>query len=234
MMMPLDRRRGSASRLVAASAAATVLVLSGLTGPALAQVKVPAGSATFMTFPSSDPAVKLGQAWYYEAHGLKDTYCSYPGGDVSGYGRHCSIDYRKRTSSGNVTFPVVTVAAGLAYRSSASSGTITVEHDQTDPSGRKFCTRYVHLDTNRQVIPVGIKTRVAQGQQIAWAGKTGTRSIHLHLDTRVGGCGGTRVDPYDIATGLLDQSIPPVKIHYPGGSSFKGCGPNSLWEECVR
>ena len=228
--MPSDRRI-LASRL-AATLAAAVLVLSGPTGPALAQVKVLPGSPKFMAFPSSDSAVKLVQAWYYEKTGLKDVYCSYPGGDVAGYGRHCAIDYRKRISSGNVTFPVTAVAGGYAYRSNASSGTATVEHDQTDPWGRKFCTRYLHLDTSRQVIATGRKVRVSKGQRIAWAGKTGTRSIHLHLEVRVGGCSGTRVDPYDIAAGRLDRDIAPVKVHYPGGSSFNGCGPNRLWESC--
>ncbi len=176
----------------------------------------------------------FNQAWYYEATGLKNSYCSYPGGDVSGHGRHCAIDYRKRGSSGNVTFPVTATAAGYAYRASATNGVLTIEHDQAGPRGRRFCTRYLHLDGARPVIPAGRRVRVARGQLVAWAGRTGTRSIHLHLDVRVGGCGGTRVDPYDIAAGLLDRRIAPVKAYYPRGSRFAGCGPNRLWLSCGR
>jgi hypothetical protein len=219
---------------LAIAAAATALAVSGASRPSAAQVKVPAGSARFLAFPSSDSAVVFNQAWYYEATGLKNTYCSYPGGDISGYGRHCAIDYSKRTSAGNVTFAVTAPAAGYAYRGSSSDGRMTIEHDQTDPAGRRFCTRFSHLDGARPVIPVGRRVRVARSQLVAWAGKTGTAAIHLHLEERVGGCGGAMVDPYDIAAGLLDRDVAPVKAYYPRGSRFAGCGPNPLWLSCSR
>lgn len=200
----------------------------------VAQVKVPNRSVKFLAFPSDDPAVVFNQAWYYEKTGLKDIYCSYTGGDIPGYGRHCAIDYSKRGPTGNVTFRVTAAAAGYAYRSSSTDGKLFIEHDQTDPAGRKFCTRYSHLDGRRPVIPVGKRVRVSRGQLVAWAGKTNTRAIHLHFSVRVGGCEGKPVDPYDLAAGLLDRNIPPTRIHYPRGSSFKGCGPNPLWLSCSR
>lgn len=202
--------------------------------PSVAQVKPPAGSPKFLSFPSSDSSVVFNQAWYYEASGLKNKYCSFPGGDVSGYGRHCAIDYSKRGSSTNVTFPVTATAAGIAYRRSSSDGKMTIEHDQTDRSGRKFCTTYSHLDGKRPVIKVGTRVRVSRGQLVAWAGKTNTTAVHLHMTVRVGGCSGPPVDPYDIAAALLTKRIPPVKAYYPRGAKFNGCGPNSLWLSCSR
>ena len=210
-----------------------LLAAPSATYSATSLVKVPTGSARFLAFPSTDPGVHLIQSWYYEANSLKDNYCSYSY-NVSGYGRHCATDYSKRGSTGNVTFPVTAAAAGYAYRTSNAYNILTVEHDQKDPLGRKFCTRYVHLDTSRNVIPINTKVRVKQGQVIGWAGKTGTSKIHLHLDVLVGGCSGSRVDPYDIAAGKLNRHIAPVMAYYPGGSKFAGCGPYPLWKSCTR
>jgi Peptidase family M23 len=215
-------------------ALAVALAILSASRSGVAQVKAMAGSPRFLAFPSSDPAVVFNQAWYYEATGLKNIYCSFSGGDISGYGRHCAFDYSKRVSNTNVTFAVTAAAAGVAYRSSPSNGKLTIEHDQTNPAGRKFCTTYSHLDGGRPVIPVGKRVRVSRGQLVAWAGKTNTRSIHLHFTVRVGGCSGPAIDPYAIAAGLLTRRIAPVKAHYPRGTKFAGCGPNPLWLSCSR
>jgi murein DD-endopeptidase MepM/ murein hydrolase activator NlpD len=225
---------------LARSLAILVVLSSGLfwssvrQAGAVSAVDVPAGSREFLSFPTSDSAVKLVQGWYYNKGTLYDNYCSYAGGDVSGYGRHCAIDYYKPGSNGNVTFPIVATADGVAYRASSSDGKMTIEHANADPAGRKFCTRFSHMDMSRPVIPVGKKVAVKRGQLVGWAGKTQTRTIHLHLVVRVGGCGGKPVDPYDLATGLLDRYIAPVSAYYPGGSKFTGCGRDSLWLSCRR
>jgi hypothetical protein len=209
--------------------------VAGPDGPYDVQAPPPANGLRFMAFPSSDPGVKFGQAWYYESTGLKDIYCSYPAGDIAGYGRHCAIDYGKRDASNRpTTFPVTAVAAGIAT-GSRQAGTISVLHDARDTRGRQYCTVYKHLDTNQNVIiPVGASRRVNQGEVIGWSWNTRTAGIHLHLETYVGGCYATAVDPYDISPALLDRKIAPVKVHYPGGASFKGCGPNALWLQCNR
>jgi murein DD-endopeptidase MepM/ murein hydrolase activator NlpD len=201
---------------------------------AVSAVNVPSGSREFLSFPTSDSAVKLVQGWYYNKGTLYDNYCTYSGGDVGGYGRHCAIDYSKPGPRGNVTFPIIATAAGVAYRASSSDGKMTIEHANADPAARKFCTRFSHMDMSRPVIPVGKKVTVKRGQLVGWAGKTQTRTIHLHLVVRVGGCGGQPVDPYDLAAGLLDRNIAPVRAYYPGGSKFTGCGPDSLWLSCKR
>ena len=226
----------SCQRLGRAALIAAVAVIPAIAGsaPGVAQVKVPAGSAKFLSFPTSDPAVKFGQGWYYDKGTLTDSYCTYPGGDVSGYGRHCAIDYYKPGPNGHVTFPLIAMADGIAYRASSSDGKMVMEHANADPAGRKFCTRYSHMDTRRTVIPVGKKVAVKRGQLVGWAGKTRSTNIHLHLVVRVGGCGGKPIDPYDLAAGLLDRNIAPVRAHYPGGTKFKGCGPSSLWLSCNR
>ena len=227
---------GEAIRLCALLSMLTLGMFCWNAQEAGANTRVPAGTQPFMSFPSSDTAVIFGQAWYYEATGLNNVYCSYSGSDVSGYGRHCAIDYSKRSSSGTVTFPVTAVADGKAYRTSSSSGKVYVLHDAKDASGRQFCTKYVHLNTSRISVPIGASSavRVKQGEVIAWAGKTGTSGIHLHLETKVGGCSGAPLDPYDIAAGLLDKRIAPVKAYYPRGGKFAGCGPNPLWLSCDR
>src|SRR5215218_5027595 len=161
---------------------------NGTSTAAASTVNVPTGSKEFLSFPSSDSAVKLVQGWYYDKGTLYDNYCTYPGGDVGGYGRHCAIDYYKPGSSGNVTFPITATADGVAYRASSSDGKMTIEHAYADPSGRKFCTRYSHMDMRRPVIPVGTRVSVKRGQLVGWAGNTQTQKIHLHLVMRVGGC----------------------------------------------
>jgi murein DD-endopeptidase MepM/ murein hydrolase activator NlpD len=222
------------SRRLALCLVAATLSVGVTARGASAQVNVPTNSKEFLSFPSSDPAVKLVAGWYYDKGTLYDSYCTYPGGDVSGYGRHCAIDYYKQGSSGNVTFPVTATADGVAYRASSSDGKMTIEHAYADPSGRKFCTRYSHLDMGRSVLPVGKRVTVRRGQLVGYAGRTQTTRIHLHLVVRVGGCGGKPVDPYDLAAGLLDRNIAPVRAYYPGGSKFAGCGPDSLWLSCSR
>src|SRR4051812_10704811 len=87
-----------------------LLLAFGATSPASAQVRVPTGLAKFLAFPTTATGIRFAQGWYYEATGLKDQYCSYPHGDISGYGRHCAIDFSKRGSDGNVTFPVTAAA----------------------------------------------------------------------------------------------------------------------------
>jgi hypothetical protein len=225
-------------------AAAVALVLAASSPlcafPAVAvpNVAPPAGSPKFLALPFSDPGVKLGQGWYYpQTATVPAQSCSHPVGDVAGWRTHCGMDYRKKTSSGNVTFEVRAAAAGQASWLAPSSGGgsyhVLVQHDATGPGGEVFCTWYTHVDPGRPHVAAGTWTRVNAGQTIAWAGRTGTDSIHLHLKVRVGGCGGAKVDPYDIADGLIRAGTPPTKDYYPGYAVFAGYGPNSLWCQCL-
>lgn len=224
-------------RSVAAVAAAALLAVVAGTVPAAAQVDPLPGPPKFLAFPSTDPGVVVTQGWYYDVTGLKTVYCSFPGGDIAGYGRHCAIDYRKRAanSNRNTTFPVTAAASGYAYRRSDNPwGAITIEHDQADAEGRKYCTRYLHMDQRRYTFPANTAVWVNQGQVIGWAGRTNTSSIHLHFQVRVGGCSGEPVDPYNISDTLLSSQVAPVKQYYPGWQNFAGCGPNALWLSCDR
>ena len=107
---------------------------------------------------------------------------------------------------------------------------MTIEHDEVDPEGRRFLTRYVHMDTNTVTIPLGEAIRLERGDFIGMAGNTGTGGIHLHFDVLLSdGDDDVLVDPYDLAGGLLRSGIRPVREHYQPES---GCGPNHLWIVC--
>lgn len=223
--------RATAGVLVAASA----VVAAGnlVSGPAQASVDAPAGTAPFLDKPFNDPAVKLGQGWYYY-NGEPGLSCPYAY-DLPGARRHCGIDFHKIVRKARQTFPVLASADGTATKSGGgAAGTyLSIEHTVSDAhgSGRLFCTRYLHLDPTKPILVGPVK----RGQQVAWAGKSGTRNIHLHWDVRPGGCSSStsdRVDPFDIAGALLRGGIAPTKYYYPGGSKFTGCGPNRLTTWC--
>lgn len=204
-----------------------------MAGTAFAAVDPPPGTAKFLVLPFKDPGVAISQGWYYynSEPGLS---CSYAH-DLPGARRHCSIDFNKRVNKVKQTFPVLASADGMARKSTGgSTGTyLSIEHTVSDAhgSGKLFCTRYLHLDPTRSIVT----GPVAQGQQVAWAGKSGTRSIHLHWDVRPGSCSSSisnRVDPFDIGGPLLRQGIAPIKDWYPGHPRFSGCGPNALVMGC--
>lgn len=200
-----------------------------MAGTAFAAVDPPPGTPKFLVLPFKDPGVAISQGWYYynSEPGLS---CAYPY-DLPGARRHCATDFNKRIGGVKVTFPVLAAASGTARKGSGgATGTyLSIEH--VAPNGARFCTRYLHLDPTRPIVT----GPVVQGQQVAWAGKSGTRSIHLHWDVRPGSCSSSisnRVDPFDIGGPLLRQGIAPIKDWYPGHPRFSGCGPNALVMGC--
>ena len=138
------------------------------------------------------------------------------------------------SGKGNVSFPVYAAAGGVVTKSYArDTGTmVTILHAAAAPGGQRFCTRYLHLNSSKVNVRSG--QTVSAGQQIAWSGNTGTGTIHLHFDVKVGGCGGAypRVDPFDIAGKLIKARTAPVMDYYPQNSRFSGCGSNSLVKSC--
>ena len=196
----------------------------------------PEGSPRFLTLPYDDESVAIFEGWYYN-HSLADLGCQHPF-DKPPLTRHCAVDYVKGDPDGDIlswaSFPVVAAAPGLAtlFVTTTSGGTIVfIEHDEVDPAGRHFYTEYLHLATLTVGVPVGESVRLERGDFIAMAGATGTRPIHLHFNVGVIEADGTllRVDPYDLAGGLLRSGIRPIDDHYEPGA---GCGPNHLWIDC--
>jgi murein DD-endopeptidase MepM/ murein hydrolase activator NlpD len=208
-----------------------------------ANVDPPVGAPKFLSLPFDDPEVKLGQGWYYvmtSTHGSNG--CRYEKGDVAGWGAHCGIDYGTYVNDAPTrrTFRILAAAAGKAYLNPTLDGErgymVVVEHEI---DGQEFCTRYLHTDPLRFVLPPSKWVPVEKGQQIAWSGKSGTTGIHLHFDAYVGPCSAKRdrVDPYDIAAALLDRKIPPDVAYYPaahyqGANRYAGCGARTLFTSC--
>ena len=225
--------------LLGLAAVVTAAAPVAQTARAATTVDPPAGSPQFMRLPFSDTAVRMIMGWYYDADSPATSLsCAYGGGDVPGWKQHCGIDFRKSVSNTNVTFKVVAASGGraLLQNNVPNAGTVvSIEHDTVAPSGEKFCTRYLHLDRSRPLLPLGQWTPVTEGQPIGWAGRSGTTKIHLHFDVKVGGCGGNapRVDPLDIAGRLIPADTPPVKGYYPGFANFTSCGPDRLFRRCI-
>ncbi len=203
----------------------------------------PLGSPKFLTAPFKESSITISEGWYYvpEPPLPRSLFCPHPN-DIAGGLRHCGIDYSK---SGQ-TFEVVAAAGGRAKRfdNVPDAGTIVViEHDATDPAGRKFFTRYLHLDPNFPVISSDEFVPINRGDPIGMAGESGLPSgfgIHLHFDVLIGGfnpcsgdpCSVSRVDPYDIAGNLLRAGVEPRREYYPFNEKFTFCGPNFVWTFC--
>lgn len=224
-------------------------------GIAHANVQAPAGSPRFLTLPFNDPAVVVRQGWYYDVPGRLT--CPRAAGDIGSGRTHCGIDYFKGVAGARVGFDVVAAAPGRArwFPNVRSAGNyIVIVHDEY-VSGRRFCTRYLHLASRSGNINAQGWTRVDRGTIIGQAGDTDggagiVDGIHLHFEvltftstTEVDFCNPPehpRYDPYDIAEGLMSRGIEPTYIHYPGretnnstaGVPVQPCGPNSLWREC--
>lgn len=238
------------------------LVLLGVTAAAQARTEVdpPAGSPKFLTLPFKDTAVRLREGWYYD--GDRRSVCPHPNDIENGVQRHCAMDYFKGAPGKRVVFPVHAAAEGRARFFTGGNGVgfhIIIEHDAADPTGRKFCTRYLHLvdPSKPQAAASRVRfdqwTRVERGELIATAGNSGAGEIHLHFEVAINrdgsdtGCvpndqatGAERFDPYDIGGRLLRQGIKPLYIHYPGREEtaatanvpIQACGANFLWMEC--
>jgi murein DD-endopeptidase MepM/ murein hydrolase activator NlpD len=231
----LDRRVG---RGVGVFSLVAPAALSSGIAIAASQVVPPASAPEFLALPFRDPGVTHGQGWYYERGApVPPVTCPHPNGDLRGWKTHCGHDYRKIVRGrGHQTFQVLAAASGRARRYNAGSGGhyVAIEHDRRAPNGELICTRYLHLDPKRIVVPSGRWMTVKGGQLLGWAGRSGTKTIHLHFDVRIGGCDSwhPRVDPYDIAGALIRARMAPTREHYPGYPKFAGCGRNALWIRC--
>jgi hypothetical protein len=229
-------------RSIAAAAAISVCVTAGEAAALPAAVKLPEDAPEFLAAPYPDDiAMSVVGGWYYQPDqpGVS-SYCDYK--NFASNKRHCAIDYGLRVDRTYRTFPVLAVCSGLASRTfdtSGGSSRAELQCDQKLPDGRGLCFRFVHV-TNAAVAPVtgSTKVRVEAGQQIAWAGNTGTKVIHLHFVTNVSpagkpvsctATGSVRADPYDIGLQLIDQRITPTLDYYPGRSRYAGCGAARLW-----
>jgi hypothetical protein len=211
-----------------------------------ANVDPPAGSPKFLTLPFREGGIVVQQGWYYNFNAT--LHCPHPN-DIpepppySKPRRHCGIDYIKGIPGSDPatwqTFEVVAAADGVARRfdTTGAAGTfVVIKHDEEDPEGRKFYTRYLHLDPDSVVIPSDQWIPVNRGVFIGMAGDSGSPGlIHLHFDILVGGLNpwiNPRIDPYDVAGDLLRAGIKPTREFYPGGPNFTSCGSNHLWTEC--
>ncbi len=174
------------------------VILGGLTNI------VSAETPKFLSFPFTDPDVKLQQGWVYDY----DTTA------------HQGIDYIKGTVDQSGTwkaFDVKAAADGQAYYSTSSSwgNYVKIKHVVGIDT---YYTLYAHLVSSP--LQANKWVPIARGDNIGVAGKTGKANgvIHLHFEfskTNVGR--GYRLDPYDIYS---------TKKDYP---PYKPNGPNHYW-----
>ena len=214
-----------------------------LTSQSIIEGEPPEGSPRFLTAPYDDESVSIFEGWYYDRSRV-DLGCPHPFDQIP-LTRHCAIDYIKGDLNDEglswEVFPVIAAAPGRAtvFISLSGAGTYAViEHDEVDPEGRRFYTRYLHLNTATVALPFEESVRVERGEFIGMAGRTGqTTGIHLHFSVLIDDTNGeaedsfdfAQVDPYDLAGGLLRSGRRPIRDHYQPGS---GCGPNHLWIDC--
>ncbi len=206
-------------------------IYQGLTDTATLSVTEPERDVPkFLTLPFSEPNIKIQQGWRYTAPigpNPDDPYA------------HKGIDYIKGIVNEPATwqsFDVVAAADGVAMWSSGGGygDFVLIRHDETDLEDRNYFTLYGHLRdiednvthrADRFTTDYQSWTPVTRGQKIGEAGDTGSPGlIHLHFEVQRGGYAQNKVDPYDICS---------TRDYYPGGSSYVGCGPNSLWVASV-
>ena len=194
--------------------------------------ETPPAVPKFLTLPFTDADIRIQQGWRYTAPiGLNpdDPYA------------HNGIDYIKGVVNEATTwqsFDVVAAADGVAMHSSGGGygDFVLIRHDEIDAVGRNYFTLYGHLkDTDENITYRADRfasdyenwTPVTRGQKVGVAGSTGVSEptwVHLHFEVQRGSYAQNKVDPYDIYK---------RRNYYPGGSSYAGCGPNSLWAQSL-
>jgi hypothetical protein len=205
-------------------------------------VSAPSGSPKFLTLPYTDEDVRVTTGWYYDRN-LPPQY-DFPscadGNDLPDSRRHCGIDF----GNGGETFEVVAAADGQAKGANSEGDAgryVVIKHNVSDPNGRPFYTRYLHLASFLGPVSEGQWTSIKRGEPIGMAGNSGVpeEAIHLHFSTFIGSqspSDADAVDPYDIAEGLLVQNIWPSDEHYPDNKTNNAqveiCGLNNVWMTC--
>jgi len=177
-----------------------------------------------MTLPFDDPEVKTQQGWVYTDGGKHEGF-DYIKGIVDGSPK----DWQK--------FKVVSVADGEArYVPGESKSWGNYVQTKHVINGKTYYTVNAHLSTSP--LPENKWIQVKRGEEIGTAGDTGEMPrcpkpcIHLHFEISTSWPPrGARIDPYDIAGTLIDETKA-TRSYYPGGSDFKGCGPNHVWTTC--